>query len=298
MPMAPQTISGSGVARRLLGWCLRDLRHQARFTTKTAAAALEWSEPKLWRIETGQTTLRGLDVQAMCTIYGAPPGRAQDLAALARPARTDGWWRAAQGEAVPGEFDVYTRLEEQARLIQGYEPSQVPAPLRTAAYARALIASRRPSASAQETGRLVDECVARQELVTRATAPLSLTLVLGEALLRCPTGGVQVMAGQLRHLAELAELPNVRLQVLPFTAGLHPGLRAGPFTLLYFPPQGGGTEPDTATVYVPGLTGELYLDTPQEVQRYEAAYATISRCALDEPAAQDLLLIAAKELEQ
>ena len=65
-------------------------------------------------------------------------------------------------------------------------------------------------------------------------------------------------------------LPNVRLQVVPFTAGMHPGLRAGPFTLLRFPSRG-GAEPDEATVHVPGLTGELYLDTPHEIQYYEAA---------------------------
>jgi hypothetical protein len=292
--MAVQTISGSGVARRLLGWCLRDLRQQARLTVKAAAVALEWSEPKLWRIETGQTAVRGLDVEAMCALYGAPPSLAQALAGLARPARTDGWWHS---EVVSGGFDVYARLEEQACLLQGYEPSQIPVPLRTAPYARTLITSSHPGASADEIEQLVHECLARQVLVTRAAAPLSVTLILSEALLRCPTGGAQVMAGQLRYLAELAAaLPNVQLQVVPFTAGMHPGLRTGPFTLLRFPPR--GPEPDGATVHVPGLTGELYLDTPQEVQRYEAAHDAISSCALDEPATQDLLLIAAKEFER
>jgi len=295
--MTAHTISGSGVARRLLGWSLRDLRQQARLTVKTAAAALEWSEPKLWRIETGQTTVRGLDVEAMCAVYGAPPGLAQALASLAKPARTDGWWHP-HGEVLPGGFDVYARLEEQACQVQGYQPSQIPALLQTAPYARALITSSHPDAGTQETEELVHECTARQVLVTRASTPLPVTLILGEAVLRCPTGGVQVMAGQLRHLAKLAVLPNVRLQVVPFTAGMHPGLRAGPFTLLRFPPRGGDSEPDAATVHVPGLTGELYLDTVREVQRYEAAYADISTCALDELTTRDLLLTAAKELEQ
>ncbi len=30
---------------------------------------MEWSEPKLWRVETGQTAVRTLDVQAMCAAY-------------------------------------------------------------------------------------------------------------------------------------------------------------------------------------------------------------------------------------
>jgi hypothetical protein len=193
---------------------------------------------------------------------------------------------------------VYARLEEQACLARGYEPSQIPALLRTAPYARALITSSHPDAGPEEIEELVDECTARRVLLTRASTPVAVTLILGEAVLRCPTGGVQVMAGQLRHLAKLAVLPNVRLRVVPFTAAMHPGLRAGPFTLLRFPSRGGGTEPDEATVHVPSLTGELYLDTPHEVQRYEAAYATISSCALDEPRTRDLLLTAAKELEQ
>jgi len=293
--MTAHTISSSGVARRLLGWSLRDLRQQSRLNVKAAAVALEWSEPKLWRIETGQTTVRGLDVEAMCAVYGAPPGLAQDLAGLARPARTEGWWHP-HGDAVPGAFDVYARLEEHACQVQGYEPSQIPALLRTEPYASALITSSHPNAGTQETDELVHECTARQVLLTRARTPLAVTLILGEAVLRCPTGGAQVMAGQLRHLAKLAVLPNVHLQVVPFTAGMHPGLRAGPFALLRFPYH--GPEPDEATVHVPGLTGELYLDTPQEVQQYEAAYATISSSALDEPRTRDLLLTAARELEQ
>ena len=239
--MTAQTISGSSVARRLLGWSLRDLRQQAGFKVHPAALALEWSEPKLWRIETGQTAVRGLDVEAMCALYGAPPGLTQALAGLARPARTDGWWHAH--ETARAGFDVYASVEEHACALQGYEPSQVPALLRTAAYARALITGARPDASTDESGQLVHDCLARQALVTRATAPLSVTLILSEALLRCPTGGANVMAGQLRRLAELASLPNVRLQVVPLTAGLHPGLRAGSFTLLRFPHRGGDREP-------------------------------------------------------
>lgn len=66
---------------------MRDLRNQAGLTTKLAAALLEWSEPKLWRIETGQTALRALDVQAMCQVYYAPPDLTRALADLARHTR-------------------------------------------------------------------------------------------------------------------------------------------------------------------------------------------------------------------
>ena len=81
------------------------------------------------------------------------------------------------------------------------------------------------------------ECLARQALVTRASAPLAATVILSEALVRRPVGGPDVMAEQLRHLAGLAALPNVRLHVIPLSAGMHPGVVTGPFTLLRLPAQ-------------------------------------------------------------
>jgi hypothetical protein len=297
MQMLAQTMPGSGVPRRLLGQCLRDLRLEAKLPVKAAAVALEWSEPKLWRIETGQTAVRGLDVEAMCALYGAPPGLTQALAGLARHPKAESWWRT-QGEDVPDGFDMYAKLEEQACELRGYEPAQVPTLLRTADYARALTTASHPDAGVDEIDQLVRECRARQMLVARAGAPLSVTLILSEAVLRCPAAGVLAMAEQLRYLAELAALPNVRIRVVPFSVGLHPGLRTGAFTLLRFPPGRGDEETGAATVYVPGLTGELYLDRLDDVQHYDAAHATIFSCALDEPATKELLRTAAKELEQ
>jgi transcriptional regulator with XRE-family HTH domain len=295
MLMVAQTMSGSGVARRLLGRCLRDLRQEAVLTTEKAARALEWSGPKLWRIETGQTGVRGLDVEAMCALYGAPLDLAQALTGLARRPQAEVWWRA-RGEAVIHGFDVYSRLEEQACTLLGYEPGEVPPLARTPAYARALISARRPGTDAAEIDQLVRECLARQLQVTRAGAPLDLKLILSEALVRSPVGGPQLMAEQLRYLAEMAVFPNVRVRVVPFSAGLHPGLETGPFTLLRFPSS--GRDPGAVTVRVPSLAGELYLDKPDEVECFQTAYSAIASYALDDAATKELLLAAAKELEQ
>jgi hypothetical protein len=299
MQIVVQTMPGSGVPRRLLGQCLRELRLAASLPVKTAAAALEWSEPKLWRIETGLTTVRRLDVEAMCTLYGAP-GQAQTLGELARLARQstgDGWWHAP-GQSLPAGFEVYARLEDQACALLGYQPSQVPALLRTPGYTRALITGTYPGADTEEADRLARECPARQTVVTRAVAPLPVTLILSEALTRCPVGGPRVLAGQLRHLAELAALPNVHLRLVRLSAGPHPGLRTGPFTLLRFPPGRGGRETGPATVCTPGLTGQLYLDNPHDVQRYEHAHDAIASCSLDEPATREFLLATARDISQ
>jgi transcriptional regulator with XRE-family HTH domain len=60
--------TGSTVPRRQLGRYLRDLRNSQRLTVRAAAERLEWSEAKIWRIETGQVSLRSLDVETMCKI--------------------------------------------------------------------------------------------------------------------------------------------------------------------------------------------------------------------------------------
>ena len=291
---ATESPAVSAVPRRVLGQQLRELRLQAGLTTKVAARLMEWSEPKLWRIETGQTGLRALDVQAMCATYAAPPGRTRALATLARHTRAQGWWHP-HDQAIPDDFSIYTALEDAASRLVGYAPAQVPGLLRTEAYARAVTAT--ISLSSGDVDLLVYACPARRRLLTRHQAPLEMALVVDEALVHRPVGGPQAMAEQLRLLAELAALPAVSLRVLPYHAGQHPGLATGAFTLLEFPPAKRDEDTDTAIVHVAGLTGDLLLDKPHEVSRYREAHAAILGCALDATASADLLLTAAKELE-
>lgn len=286
--------STSSVPRRVLGQHLRNLRQQAGLSVRAAASLMEWSEPKLWRIETGQIAMRVLDVQAMCDFYSAPPDLTQVLAGLARHTRAYGWWHS-NDEPSSGNFSIYAMLQESASNVLGYAPGQVPDLLRTEDYARAVMTSRQ--AAGGDADHLVRECLARQIIVFRAKEPLWVTIILSEAMLRCPVGGASVMAGQLRHLAEIATLPNVCLRVVPFSAGSHPGLATGTFTLLEFAPAG-RTEPGSGIVHAPGLTGELYLDKPQEIRSYREAHAAILGCSLDETASRDLLSAASKELEQ
>ena len=292
--LAAEASVASAVPRRVLGQRLRDLRNQAGLTMKVAAGLMEWSEPKLWRIESGQTALRALDVQAMCAAYDAPPGLTCALAELARHSRAHGWWRA-YGQAVPDDFSIYEALEDAASALAGYASYLVPTLMRTEGYAGALVAS--TGIGGQEADRLVYDCMIRRVLLTRARAPLTVTLALDEALLHRPVGGPAVMAGQLRFLADLAAQPNVSVRIVPYGAGHHPGLITGAFTLLDFRPSKRDGDTDTAIVYAAGLTGELYLDKPHEIQRHRDAYAAILGVSLDEDATVDLLLTVAKDLE-
>ncbi len=281
--MATTETTGSTVPRRQLGRYLRDLRNRQHMTVKTAAEELEWSETKIWRIETGQTSLRSHDVELMCRIYGAPADLSEALMGLARETKSKGWWQA-YGDVIPENFDVYLGLEEAASGLAWYEPELVPGLLQTEGYARAIITADNPDVPGDEISRRVRLRIERQALIRRPAAPLALRVVLNESVLRRPVGGREVMAEQLDALAEAAELPNVTLRVVPFTAGLHHGLMTGPFVVLRFPVNGDGQDSEPPTVYVDGFTGALFLDKPHEIERFSDALEYIWAAAASEAA--------------
>src|SRR5262249_14491139 len=237
----PDETTGSTVPRRQLGRYLRDLRNSQRLTVRKAAEQLEWSEAKMWRIETGQTSLRSLDVEAMCRIYGATPELTEALMGLAKETKARGWWHA-YGDVMPEGFDVYIGLEEAASSFSWYESELVPGLLQTEAYARTLIKAGIPGVAEEEITRRVGLRMARQALLTRVTARPQLHVVLNEATIRRPVGGKAVMTEQLTRLIEVSELPNVALKIMPFGVGLHHGILSGPFVILRFPLNGDGKE--------------------------------------------------------
>jgi hypothetical protein len=71
---------------------------------------------------------------------------------------------------------------------------------------------------------------------------------------------------------------------------------SGPFVILRFPAGGDGRDTEPATVYKDGFTGALYLDKPQEVERYARAFGSIQAACLDQDASRSLIHQAAEEL--
>ena len=94
-------------------------------------------------------------------------------------------------------------------------------------------------------------------------------------MVRRVIGGKDVMADQLKHLIDTAQLPNVTLQILPFDAGEHPFL-GGSAALLEFRET---THLDV--VYLEGLAGDYYEEQPSEVARYREEFERLSAKALD-----------------
>lgn len=249
----------------------------------------------MWRIETGQTSLRSHDVELMCRVYGAPRDLKAALMGLARETKEKGWWHA-YGDVIPDSFDLYIGLEEAAQILEEYSPELIPGLLQTPDYYRALLSRNRPELQGEEIDRKAELRVKRQTLITRTTAPLTLRAVLNEAVVRRVVGGAEVMVSQLHRLAEANDLPNVALRVMPFSVGAHRGLDTGPFIMMRFLTTGDGRSHEPPTVYVQGFTGALYLDKPDEIDRYADAFAVIWNGALPEHESSALFRRVAREM--
>jgi transcriptional regulator with XRE-family HTH domain len=285
---------GSTVPRRQLGRYLRQLREEAQITVKAAADALEWSTPRLWRIEKGAVAMRALDVRTMCQVYGVGPDITEALMGLARETKARGWWHS-YGDAIPAWFELYVGLESAANRLRKYESELVPGLVQTKAYATETFRVGRPDISAAELDRNVAVRLERQGLLARRVpAAPQLDVVLNEAALRRPIRDRDAMAAQLEHLVDVEHRPNVLLRALPQDTGLHRASSCGSFTILEFPEGTGGREGEPPTVYSDNLTGALYLDKPAEVAAYAEVWSSLVDACLDEARSMELITAIAR----
>ncbi len=254
------------VRQRRLAQALRELRHEAGLTQDAVAARMSWHTSKLFRLENARSPrVDWLDVRELMDMYGVRSPHREALIQLAKDARMRGWWTPYR-DVFTGS---YVALEDEASAMRLYCPELVPGLLQTEAYARAVIRAVRPGYDEESVERRVAARLTRQKVLLDRVSPPQLVLVLNEAVLRRLVGDAHVMAAQLQALAAAAQRPQVTVQVLPFSAGAHAGLEGG-FVLIEFP---GETDPDV--VYVEGIMGDLYLESVEEVKRYQSAFERI-----------------------
>ncbi|WP_329557797.1 helix-turn-helix domain-containing protein [Streptomyces sp. NBC_00696] len=266
----------------LLGSQLRRLREARGITRDAAGYVIRASESRISRMEMGRVSFKTRDVEDLLTLYGITDNAARGaLVDLARDANLAGWWHR-YSDVLPNWFATYVGLESAASLIRTFEVQLVPGLLQTEAYARAVISRSMRDVSAADIDRHVALRMERQKILLSENAP-SLHIVLDEAVLHRTDGGRDVMRGQLRHLIELSENPDVLLQIMPFSFGGHAG-ESGAFTILGF------LEYDlTDVVYVEQLTSALYLDRREDVAQYGRALKELQQESLGPDGSRDLL---------
>ncbi|WP_455362342.1 helix-turn-helix domain-containing protein [Streptomyces sp. SYSU K21746] len=282
--------SGPTVRKRQLGAELRRLREAAGKRIEDVAAHLECSMSKVSRVETGQAPIKARDVRDLLQWYEVTdPAQVETVMQIHRDAQKQGWW-AHYEEILPSGMATYVGLESDARILRAYEPIFVHGLLQTEDVARAVIEAVRPG-EPEEVERLVRFRMERQQLLTRKPDPLELWVVLEESALRCPVGGKEVMAAQVKQLIQTAAMPNVTLQIMPTAKGAHMAM-AGTFALLDFEPA------TSSVVYVDSIAGNVYLEKERDVRRFTQTFDMTRAAALDPQETPSILENLAREMQQ
>lgn len=284
-----QVPSSPTLRRRRLAAELRRLRESAGLTIDQAAKAAGISPSHLSRSENAVVGVRVLVVKALLATYGADPATTEYLVSVARDAGQRGWWQNYSG-AISEQYVTYISFESEAVAIHNFEATVMPGLLQTPSYNEAMLKGGLTRMTDEEIASRVEVRLARQQILTKDSPP-TLWFVLDEATVRRQVGGPKVMAEQLARVVELAALPHVDVQVVPFAVGAHPGT-PGSFVALSF------AEPtDPTVIYVETIAGDLYPEKESEVQGVMMAFNRLRAMALGPEESVKFILNAAKELK-
>ncbi|MFC4080889.1 helix-turn-helix domain-containing protein [Amycolatopsis samaneae] len=239
------TDPGPIVQRILLGADLRDAREAAGLTNAEASKALGWYTGKLSKVEQGDMKVSDKDLTKVAKVYRIPEDRAGTLRLLATDSR-----RKLPPARVPEHSVKYVNLERAAIELKTFSSDHFLGIVQTADYARAML-ERSVTASAADVDRMAEDRAQRMERMKGPNAP-RLWLIVGEEALYREIGGPEVLRAQLEHIKELAKLPHVCVQVIPFDGGAHAS-HGTTFTIVTL------LEGRPGIVYVEGLTASDYL---------------------------------------
>jgi transcriptional regulator with XRE-family HTH domain len=245
--------------RAVLGRTLRFLREKAGKSLGQLAEDTGYDKSYLCRLESGERLSKVTVMEDLDSYYGA-----DDLLV--------GLWRLARYDAFKDKYKEFMRLESTARIMDKYAPN-IPGLLQTEHFARETLSG--PQATEQDVEAIEEQVAARlgRQLLLRKSPAPSVRFVIDELAFRRPSASAETWEGQLVHIAEVAQWPNVVVQVLPFSSGLHPLMAKGSLTLLW---QGDGS----AVAYTEGDSSGLLLDDPEEVLQHRLSYDRLRDLAL------------------
>lgn len=264
MGRPPNPIDPNGSFAEHYGWKIRSLREQRGWSLEELAAKLVCSAGHLSKLE---RALKAPDRQI-----------ARLLDKTFGTTYFTEHWEVAARDRIPPAARSLAEHEAEAETIMEYEPTLIPGFFQIEAYVRTL-ARRGPSPDAEDE--IVAERLRRQGILDRKHPPRILA-IFDEAALRRLIGGADVMRDQLDHLLQIADRPNIGIQVVPAQTAAYPGLVSG-VTLMQF-----REGPDVA--FQDGLagTGRITRD-PKILARLMLAYDRIRSNALPRDATVRLI---------
>jgi transcriptional regulator with XRE-family HTH domain len=223
-------------ARRRLRLEIRRAREATSLTQGQVAKALKWSISKVNRIETGENSISGTDLEALLRLLEVRDAdlveRMRDDAQTART-RGRGWWDEPRfRNHLRATTLEMLQFESEASAIRVFNYATIPTLLQTRSYAETTIRTLRSADTEEAHLALADlRTLRKDKFQSRPDRPQYL-VILDELLLQRVVGDAAVMAEQLRALAEAAQEPNILIRLLPADAFAH--ILIGSFVLFDF----------------------------------------------------------------
>jgi transcriptional regulator with XRE-family HTH domain len=272
MPTPTPTLRG-----RRLGARLRHLRAATdpKLTMDDVAERLgergKWSTTKVSRIENGLVKVHVADLIALLDLYKASEEVRDELTKLYRTSDQRGTWLSSFGSVLNSHHTQYLDLENDADSIFEFG-SIVPGLLQTPDYARALMEPM-PGLSKDFIDQRVELRMLRKQVFEKSS-PLRLWSVMDESAVHRMVGRPAVMHRQLQYLSEMAEHPNINIQIIPFNTGAHVSMDA-PFSIIdfddYLLPS---------VLYMEHSTYAIYEEDEQVLRDYRLKYDLLQSTAL------------------
>ncbi|WP_204767860.1 helix-turn-helix domain-containing protein [Lentzea nigeriaca] len=249
---------------------MKQARERLGLSQGSVAEALDWSQSKVLRIEQGKSGISVTDLRALLLHYGITElGKVSELVDMARAAKRPEWMAKYRG--LVKEFAEFLELESVAVRCRYVQTSLIPGMLQTRRYATAIMTG--GGEDLEEVRRGVDMRMHRQDLLGPA-AP-DMYFIIDESALYRMVGGTDVMREQLLRVKELATADRMSIQIVPFSAGLHPAMK-GSFAIIEI-----SEEDDSRTLFLEELYRPSQLrDDPEVVREYLNYFFQLEKFAL------------------
>jgi transcriptional regulator with XRE-family HTH domain len=244
------------------------IRDQRDLTLEAVCDQLGWQQSKLSRMERGQQCISAADLASLLVIYKVQGKERRRLLHLVDRQDEPGYWDF--NSPLDAESKPLVRLEPQATALVSAETLVIPGLVQIPDYTCAVLKA--AGVPHDHLGSRVESRRARKAILTRDNPP-KLDLIVHEAALRQVMGSPKIMARQLRAMLEVAELPNVRLWVMPFELAGNAGLHF-PLYLMKFPR-------DKSVVYLENWITGVYLEDPEKIELVRRRTAELARVALN-----------------
>lgn len=282
-------LSGSPtVRRRRLAAELRRLRGNR--TGGQVSRGIGWSTTKISRAESGHESIPPTEVEKLLDFYGVADPLRGRLLELAEDATQRGWWEDYTDALTP-EFLEFIGLEAEAVSSLQWQADAIPGLFQTEDYARQISAAFQtvvPTTPPSVFDRFVQVRMHRQERLTHDPA-LQLSVVLDEAVLLRRVGDRGVMRAQLERLADMADLPNVDLRIMPLDREI--GLLGGSFVIMSF---GSRSTAEAASlgdiVSTESLNTELYIEGETDTYLYRLFFQALAKASLSPVDSRSLIV--------